>query len=272
MATNVAAPSLQRTNSNGNLNVYLIVKNKTNDDLLILSREHLSPALRTGRLILNQKIIFHDEERRTREGTIIYMRKCSTVLSYIYFNISVLTIDHDRDNCIIKKEELLETGHLQSQERNTRKSSNITNVRDSRACASKIIIQNKFAQKFMDKSSKTPNRSKGTESDENSMLLTTQSSVYESCDNEEDDDYAASGSIEYYLSSTKEKSSLNNDVYPNMDDMMDTSCKFENDANNVYMERIKGLTDKVIQQARALKQRNTEIKRLQSTTIGKGYH
>ena len=103
MATDVTAPSLQRTNSNGNLNVYLIIKNKTNDDPLNLSREHLSPALRTGRLISNQKITFRDEERHTREGTIIYMRKCSTVLSYIYFNIFVLTIDHDRDNFIIKK-------------------------------------------------------------------------------------------------------------------------------------------------------------------------
>ena len=96
--------------------------------------------------------------------------------------------------------------------------------------------------------------------------------MYEPCDEEEDDDYAASDSIEYYLSSTKEKSSLNNDVYPNMDDVMDTSCKSENNANNVYMERIKEMTYKVNQQARILKERSAEIKRLQSTTIGKGYH
>ncbi|CAF3447576.1 unnamed protein product, partial [Rotaria sp. Silwood2] len=77
MASAVAPPSLQRTNSNGNLNVYLLIKNKINDDLIIISQDNLPPTLRIGKLILNQKVTIRDEERRNIEGVIIYMRTYS---------------------------------------------------------------------------------------------------------------------------------------------------------------------------------------------------
>jgi hypothetical protein len=74
MATSVPSPSLQRTNSNGQLNIYLLIENKTDYSLLIVSRNTLPPTLRTGKLVLQQKITIRNEERRTIEGTIIYMR------------------------------------------------------------------------------------------------------------------------------------------------------------------------------------------------------
>ncbi|CAF3312044.1 unnamed protein product, partial [Rotaria sp. Silwood2] len=88
MAASIAPPSLQRTNSNGQLNVYILFQNKINDDLLIVSQDKLPPALRTGKLVLNQRVTFRDEQRRNVEGGIIYMH-------------------HSRDNCIAKKKELL---------------------------------------------------------------------------------------------------------------------------------------------------------------------
>ena len=80
MATAVVSASLQRTNSNGQLNIYLLIENKINDDLIIICRNNLPPALRSGKLILHQKITIRDEERRSIEGTIIYMRMYSLYL------------------------------------------------------------------------------------------------------------------------------------------------------------------------------------------------
>ncbi|CAF1394333.1 unnamed protein product, partial [Rotaria sordida] len=73
MPSSVVPPSLQRTNSNGQLNVHLLIKNKINDELLIISRDKLPPTLRSGKLILNQKVTIRDEQRQNIEGTIIYM-------------------------------------------------------------------------------------------------------------------------------------------------------------------------------------------------------
>lgn len=67
--------SLQRTDSNGHLNVFIVLRLKSNDSFKIISREDLSPALRNGRLVLNQRIIIRDEARNSIEGDIVYMRK-----------------------------------------------------------------------------------------------------------------------------------------------------------------------------------------------------
>ena len=74
MATTVAPRSLQRTNSDDELTVFLLIENKTNDHLLIISRDNLPPTLRNGKLTLNQKVTFRNEERKTIEGMIVYMR------------------------------------------------------------------------------------------------------------------------------------------------------------------------------------------------------
>jgi hypothetical protein len=77
--------SLQRTDSTGQLNVFILLKKKSNDDLLIVSREDLPPTLRSGRLVLNQKIIIRDEERNSIEGVIIYMRMYKTTFLFYIF-------------------------------------------------------------------------------------------------------------------------------------------------------------------------------------------
>jgi|EBPBio282013_DNA_FD.fasta_scaffold12663_1 hypothetical protein len=81
MASNVSSSSLQRTDSTGSLNVFIVLKLKYNDSLKIISREHLSPALRNGRLSLNQKIIIRDGARNSFEGEIIYMRELQCLLT-----------------------------------------------------------------------------------------------------------------------------------------------------------------------------------------------
>lgn len=74
MASTTLPKSFQRTDSTGQLNVYILFKKKSNEDLLIISREDLSSTLRSGRLVLNQKIIIRDEARNSVEGVIVYMR------------------------------------------------------------------------------------------------------------------------------------------------------------------------------------------------------
>ena len=79
--------SLQRTDSTGQLNVFILLKKNSNDDLLNVSREDLPPTLRSGRLVLNQKIIIRDEERNSIEGVIIYMRMYNNNFFILYFSL-----------------------------------------------------------------------------------------------------------------------------------------------------------------------------------------
>ncbi|CAF2089770.1 unnamed protein product [Rotaria magnacalcarata] len=55
MISAVLPKSLQRTDSTGQLNVFLLLKRKSNDDLILISREDLPPTLRSVKLVLNQK-------------------------------------------------------------------------------------------------------------------------------------------------------------------------------------------------------------------------
>jgi hypothetical protein len=74
-SSKTSAKSLQRTDSTGHLNVHIVVRLKHNDALKIISREDLPPALRSGRLNLNQKITIRDATRNTIEGLVVYMRE-----------------------------------------------------------------------------------------------------------------------------------------------------------------------------------------------------
>ncbi|CAM2730096.1 unnamed protein product [Rotaria socialis] len=89
MASAVLPKSLQRTDSAGQLNVFLLLKRKSNDDLILISREDLPPTLRSGKLVLNQKAIIRDEERNSIEGILVYTHT-------------------DRDNCLSFKKQMLE--------------------------------------------------------------------------------------------------------------------------------------------------------------------
>ncbi|CAF2527123.1 unnamed protein product [Rotaria sp. Silwood2] len=165
MASAVAPPSLQRTNSNGNLNVYLLIKNKINDDLIIISQDNLPPTLRIGKLILNQKVTIRDEERRNIEGVIIYMH-------------------HDRESCVAMKNELF------NKTKNGDKPLDISNASDSYTCASKIIVGNKNSNKMIKKSSQLKEKNKMIKYDKNSTLALSTSlshNLYDEKDNDEND-------------------------------------------------------------------------------------
>lgn len=73
MATGTSK-SLQRTDSTGQLNVFIVLRLKATGNLKIISREDLSPSLRNGRLVLNQRVIIRDELRNSVEGIIVFMR------------------------------------------------------------------------------------------------------------------------------------------------------------------------------------------------------
>lgn len=66
--------SLQRTDSSGQLNVFVVLRMKQNNNLKIISRDNLPPTLRSGKLVLEQKITFRDQNRINTEGVIVYMR------------------------------------------------------------------------------------------------------------------------------------------------------------------------------------------------------
>ena len=86
MPSNTSSLSLQRTDSTGNLNVFIVLELKTNGDLILVSREELPPTLRVGKLVLNQKLAIRNENRVTIEGVIVFMRMCSIlVLMMIFF-------------------------------------------------------------------------------------------------------------------------------------------------------------------------------------------
>lgn len=81
MANNVAPPSLQRTNSSGHLHIYILIEDKIDQHLLIISRDQMPPALRSGKLTINQKVTFRDGKRQRIEGVIVYMSMLTTFLS-----------------------------------------------------------------------------------------------------------------------------------------------------------------------------------------------
>lgn len=85
MSSNTSSLSLQRTDSTGNLNVFILLELKTNGDLTVVSREDLPPTLRVGKLVLKQKIAIRNEDRATIEGVIVFMRKCLIVALMITF-------------------------------------------------------------------------------------------------------------------------------------------------------------------------------------------
>lgn len=66
--------SLLRTDSSGQLNVFIVLRLKHNSSLKIISRENLPPALRSGKLVLEQKITIRDKNRTNTEGVIVFMR------------------------------------------------------------------------------------------------------------------------------------------------------------------------------------------------------
>lgn len=66
--------SLVRTASTGEMNVFLILEVKFMNELMVVSREGLPPALVLRKLVLKQKITVRDSNRQNIELSIIFMR------------------------------------------------------------------------------------------------------------------------------------------------------------------------------------------------------
>ncbi|CAF1629893.1 unnamed protein product [Rotaria magnacalcarata] len=249
MAASVAPPSLTRTNSNGQLNVYILFQNKMNDNLFIISQDKLPPTLRTGKLILNQRLTFRDEQRRNVEGVIVYMH-------------------HNRDNCVSKNKELLDKRDQQQKENNANKPLDVTNVFDSYPSASTITIGNRSSTDVIKKPSNIQKKSKIIQFDMNSTFLPSESLLNDLCDDAEDDDGITSDRIEDSFSSIVRKPNAEDELNTSLDDTIEKSCTIaENNDNNIYLEKVKDLFLKVNQQAKKIKQQTAEIKRLRLTTI-----
>jgi hypothetical protein len=165
------------------------------------------------------------------------------------------------------KKDLVEMRKQQQKENIGNKSLDISNVCDSYTGASRIVIGSKSSEKAVDKPSKIQKKAKITQSDKNSTLVPT-TPLHDSYDEEDDYDITCD-SLEYSLSPVGTKPNQEDEISTILDDAIETSCTVEeNDGNNVYLEKIKELSDKVNQQKKILKERTAMIKRLQSTTIG----
>lgn len=66
--------SLVRTGSTGEMNVFMVLEVKSTNELMVVSREQLPPALRLGKLFLKQKVTIRDSNRQNIESSIIFMR------------------------------------------------------------------------------------------------------------------------------------------------------------------------------------------------------
>lgn len=75
MNNHSAPKSWQRTDSSGNLHVFIVLKLKANDCLKIISRDDLPNTLRYGRLSLNQRVMMRDASRNNIEGVVVFIRE-----------------------------------------------------------------------------------------------------------------------------------------------------------------------------------------------------
>ena len=104
--------SLERTDSTGTLNVFFVLEKKINDDLIIISRDESLPTLRTGKLVLKQKIMVRDADRQTIQGTIIFIRNYRLFIffySYVNMTFCFLQIPIELFVWIIRN--LIDTGY-----------------------------------------------------------------------------------------------------------------------------------------------------------------
>ncbi|CAF0910775.1 unnamed protein product [Rotaria sordida] len=246
MASHAVPPSLQRTNSKANMNIFLLIQIKLNDNLLIIGRDSLAPPLRTGKLTLRQKIHIRDEEGNNIEATIIYMH-------------------HDRDNCVAMKKHLI-AQKKQQEKNNTPPSLNVSNESYSPLSSSQITISNESSDTLVKKYSRIHKKKNVNQPNKHSTMITSTLISNES-DLYEEDDETTSGSVEYSLSSSTKPNEIvkTNTVTNNTTES--SSTLMENNEDNPYAQKIRELSSKVKEQEAIIKNQSAEIKRLQMITI-----
>jgi hypothetical protein len=111
MSTQLVPRSLERTTFDEHLIVYFLILNKSNKELSIINRANLPRKLHCGELNLNQKIEYENDNGKTMEGKIVYIRayRCFHIFcQMIYLLEFCLTIDTIRQNCIFAQNQFLE--------------------------------------------------------------------------------------------------------------------------------------------------------------------
>ncbi|CAF4143789.1 unnamed protein product, partial [Rotaria sordida] len=268
MASHAIPPSLQRTNSKANMNIFLLIQIKLNDNLLIISRDSLAPSLRTGKLILRQKIHIRDEEGNNIEATIIYMLSVLNTIRFVkltYIFEGINSDHHDRDNCVAMKKYLI-AQKRQQEKNNTTQSLNVSNESYSPLSSSQITISNESSDTLVKKYSRIHKKKNVNQPNKHSTMITSTLISNES-DPYEEDDEATSGSVEYSLSSSTKPNEIvkMNTITNNITES--SSTLMENNEDNPYAQKIRELSSKVKEQEAIIKNQSAEIKRLQMITI-----
>jgi hypothetical protein len=269
-----SSSSLQRTDSSGQLNVFIVLKLKSNGSLKIVSREDLPPSLRNGRLVLKQKIVLRDEARNNIEGEIMYMRQYqsvlrSTFLDRLFASSFCFQSDADREQCVIFEKQPMEqsklsgtglsskaksmTSRLISKPPNVQRRE--TGTHSNVVPASIVPSINAVRSSSCDKQPTGTQRTPHPESNHQQQTMTF----------DDLDDRASS--IEIHSTRTNNNSLTfdDNDVDDMMDDSVPTS---ESTDNDILLDKIKSLSAKASQQAILIKEKDALIKRLRSTMIG----
>ncbi|CAF2706053.1 unnamed protein product [Rotaria sp. Silwood2] len=247
MASAVLPKSLQRTDSTGQLNVFLLLKKKSNDDLILISREDLPPTLRSGKLVLNQKIIIRDEERNSIEGVIVYMNT-------------------DRENCLSFKKQVFEN-KMQNNEAGVISNSSASHSSSSRTnvstrCPTIITKRSNAPPTTAQKSTKSSSSNKKPVEAPPKVLYEAGEYQERSFSNSNTIDLSNVGSLPSPHLHEKNKSRTT------FNGTFDSSTTGTNDNDNdIYVDKINQLSLQLEQQIQITKERDAELKRLRSITI-----
>ena len=141
---------------------------------------------------------------------------------------------------------------------------------------SEIIIGSLSSKKIMKKNSHSGKKTKNNGSISNSSILFSKSlsnDLYgenEDEDEGEDNEHSTQGSREYSLSSTKTTVNKCTIIDSTLHNDNETSTAIvEAGEYEVYLEKIKDLSDKLDEKDKIIKKQNEEIKRIQANAIGK---
>jgi hypothetical protein len=175
------------------------------------------------------------------------------------------TIDHNRDTCVLAKNDLLHKKKQRRQGNNGNKTGEFLGANDSRNTVGDV------SSKRVTKTN-TP-KGKKTKSNEPISCTTTpfRKTLSNEIDEEDDDiENMTQSSIEYSLNSvgaTPKRSTLTSTISEDTNDTSSTTV--EQHEIQIYLETIKELSITNDAQSKIIKKREEEIKRLKASCIGK---
>ncbi|CAF1652964.1 unnamed protein product [Rotaria magnacalcarata] len=250
MASAVLPKSLQRTDSTGQLNVFLLLKGKSNDDLILISREDLPPTLRSGKLVLNQKVIIRDEEQNSIEGIIVYMNT-------------------NRDNCLSFKKQMLKS-KIHNDEVNTIANSSTGHSSSSRARVNARCSTTIAKRPNVSPPTPTTTQKSTKSSSSNKKPVEAPANVPNEADDYQEHDFNNSNTVDVisFDSLSTPAAYEKNKSRTTFESTFDTSIAGTNEnGNDIYIDKINELSLQLDQQTQIIKERDAELKRLRSISI-----